>query len=148
MAAFQNTSLNPFASREAEMDQRAQLLKRLSFTLFCSQVDQYVRALPDIQERLAESLRLSQVPSVHEQVFLCFRVLLLRISPHHLTGLWPTLISEMVSSVCFTVHYCFTINITTLFVRPVPYLYISCSKIDNFIDFSSFFKFLSLFKST
>ena len=57
MAAFQNTSLNPFASREAEMDQRAQLLKRLSYTLFCSEVDQYVRALPDIQERLSESLR-------------------------------------------------------------------------------------------
>ncbi|XP_038049265.1 protein dopey-1-like isoform X2 [Patiria miniata] len=96
VAAFQNTSLNLFTSKEAEIDQRSQLLKRLSFTIFCSETDQYVRFLPDIQERLAESLRQSQGPAVHEQVFVCFRVLLLRISPHHLTGLWPTVISELV----------------------------------------------------
>ncbi|XP_071800517.1 protein DOP1A-like isoform X4 [Asterias amurensis] len=96
VAAFQTTSLNLFTSKEAEIDQRAQLLKRLSFTIFCSQTDQYVRFLPDIQERLAENLRQSQGPAVHEQVFVCFRVLLLRISPHHLTGLWPTVISELV----------------------------------------------------
>ncbi|XP_071956743.1 protein DOP1A-like isoform X2 [Antedon mediterranea] len=96
VAAIQNTSLNLFTSREQEMDQRAQLLKRLCFTLFCSETDQYVRLLPDIQERLAECLRLVNVPVVHEQVFVCFRVLLLRISPHHLTGLWPTMMSELV----------------------------------------------------
>ncbi|XP_033095946.1 protein dopey-1-like isoform X2 [Anneissia japonica] len=96
VAAIQNTSLNLFTSREQEMDQRAQLLKRLCFTLFCSETDQYVRLLPDIQERLAECLRLVNVPVVHEQVFMCFRVLLLRISPHHLTGLWPTMMSELV----------------------------------------------------
>ncbi|XP_071819814.1 protein DOP1A-like isoform X3 [Apostichopus japonicus] len=96
VAAFQNTSLNLFASKEQEMEQRAQFLKRLDFAIFCSEMDQYTRSLPDIQERLAESLRLAQVPVVHEQVFLCFRVLLLRFSPHHLTGLWPTMISELV----------------------------------------------------
>nr|XP_054753790.1 protein dopey-1-like [Lytechinus pictus] len=96
VAALQNTSLSIFASKEQEMEQRAQLLKRLSFVVFCSERDQYVRSLPDIQERLAESLRLSQSPVVHEQVFMFFRVLLLRVSPHHLTGLWPTMITEMV----------------------------------------------------
>jgi len=45
----QSTSLNLFSSREAEYEQRAQLLKRLSFTIYCSDVDQYQRHMPDIQ---------------------------------------------------------------------------------------------------
>jgi hypothetical protein len=50
-----------------------------------------------ILERLADSLRLPQVvPSVQAQVFLCFRVLLLRMSPQHVTSLWPIIVSEMV----------------------------------------------------
>lgn len=49
-------------------------------------------------ERLVESLRLPQVPILHAQVFLFFRVLLLRMSPQHLTSLWPTMITELVSS--------------------------------------------------
>ncbi|PVD28894.1 hypothetical protein C0Q70_11489 [Pomacea canaliculata] len=46
--------------------------------------------------RLAESLRLAQVPTIMSQVFLCFRVLILRMSPQHLTSLWPTMITELV----------------------------------------------------
>ena len=45
----QGASLSLFSNREAEFEQRAQLLKRLSFTIFCSEVDQYVKAMPDIQ---------------------------------------------------------------------------------------------------
>lgn len=29
-------------------------------------------------------------------MFLCFRVLLLRMSPQHVTSLWPIIVSEMV----------------------------------------------------
>ena len=47
-------------------------------------------------ERLVESLRLPAVPILHAQVFLFFRVLLLRMSPQHLTSLWPTMITELV----------------------------------------------------
>ena len=43
------------------MEQRAQLLKRLSFIIFCGEFDQYHQYLPDIQERLAESIRHLQV---------------------------------------------------------------------------------------
>ena len=43
------------------MEQRAQLLKRLSFIIFCGECDQYHQYLPDIQERLAESIRQLQV---------------------------------------------------------------------------------------
>jgi len=42
-------NLNLFSSREAEYEQRAQLLKRLSFTIYCSEIDQYQRHMPDIQ---------------------------------------------------------------------------------------------------
>ena len=43
------------------MEQRAQLLKRLSFVIFCGELDQYHQYIPDIQERLAESIRQLQV---------------------------------------------------------------------------------------
>ena len=79
-----------------EMEQRAQLLKKLSFVIFCSEAEQYQASLPEIQERLTECLRLPQAPVLHEQVFLCFRVLLLRMSPQKLTSLWPVIIAEIV----------------------------------------------------
>ncbi|CDQ81262.1 unnamed protein product [Oncorhynchus mykiss] len=96
VAVAQSSSLNLFSNRDAELEQRAMLLKRLAFTIYSSEVDQYQKYLPDIQERLVESLRLPQVPILHAQVFLFFRVLLLRMSPQHLTSLWPTMITELV----------------------------------------------------
>lgn len=45
-------------------------------------------------EQLNSNLRLN-VPGIHAQVFLCFRVLLIRMSPMQLTSLWPIIISEM-----------------------------------------------------
>ncbi|XP_042147641.1 protein dopey-1 isoform X6 [Ixodes scapularis] len=97
-AVTQSGSLNIFSSKEQEYESRAQLLKRLAFILFCSEPDQYQRYMPDIQERLAESLKLSHVPAVQAQVFLCFRVLLLRMSPHQVTSLWPGIITELVQA--------------------------------------------------
>lgn len=93
----QSASLNLFSSKEQEIELRAQLLKRLTFTVFCSDLDQYQRSMPEIQERLSDSLRLPSVPSVQAQVFLCFRVLIMRVSPQHLTSMWPTIITELVS---------------------------------------------------
>ena len=49
MSLSQGTGLSLFTSKEQEYEQRAQLLKRLAFTVFCSETDQYVRAMPDIQ---------------------------------------------------------------------------------------------------
>ncbi|XP_065649698.1 protein dopey-1 isoform X2 [Hydra vulgaris] len=96
IALSQSGAINIFANREQEMEQRAQLLKRLSFIIFCGEFDQYHQYLPDIQERLAESIRHLQGPFLHEQVFLCFRVLLTRISPNHLVSLWPPILTELV----------------------------------------------------
>ncbi|CAG9856404.1 unnamed protein product [Phyllotreta striolata] len=90
----QSGSLNIFSSREQEYEQKAQLLKRLAYVIFCSEMDQYAKYMPDIQEQLTSSLRLS-VPGVQAQVFMCFRVILIRMSPLHVTSLWPIIISEM-----------------------------------------------------
>jgi hypothetical protein len=77
------------------MKQRASMLKRLSFAVFSSEQDQYQSFLPEFQERLAECLRMPQVPVLHEQVFLFFRVLLVRMSDN-MTSIWPMIISEMI----------------------------------------------------
>lgn len=96
VAMTQSGSLNLFSTKEQEYEQRAQLLKRVAFVIFSGEMDQYQHFIPDIQERLSESLRFLQVPFVQSQVFFCFRVLLLRMSPHHITSLWPIIITEMV----------------------------------------------------
>ncbi|KAH0955706.1 hypothetical protein HN011_002395 [Eciton burchellii] len=93
----QGSGISIFSSKEQEYEQKAQLLKRLAFVILCSEMDQYHKYMPEIQERLADSLRLPQViPSIQTQVFLCFRVLLLRMSPQHATSLWPVIVSELV----------------------------------------------------
>ena len=90
-------TLNVFSSKEQELEQRALLLKRLAFVIFCSDEDQYQKQMPEIQERLAESLRtIPSSPGVQSAVFLCFRVILIRMSPPHVTSLWPLIITEMV----------------------------------------------------
>ncbi|XP_022650868.1 protein dopey-1-like isoform X3 [Varroa jacobsoni] len=92
----QSGSLNIFGSNEKEYEQRAQLLKRLAYVIFCSEPDQYQKYMPEISERLAENLKLSQVPIIQSAVFLCFRVILLRMSPSHVTSMWPGIITELV----------------------------------------------------
>ncbi|KAJ3592581.1 hypothetical protein NHX12_007708 [Muraenolepis orangiensis] len=92
LMSMQSSSLKLFPSSE----QKPMLLKRQAFAMFSGEVDQYHLYLPLIQERLSESLRGSQTPSVTAQNFLLFRVLLLRISPQHLTSLWPIMVTELV----------------------------------------------------
>jgi hypothetical protein len=95
-------ALKLFSSKDQEIEQRANLVKRLAFILFCSERDQYQKYMSEIQEKLIESHRLSASPLVQAQVLLCFRVIILRMSAHHLTSLWPFIYTEMV---------CFLINI-------------------------------------
>jgi hypothetical protein len=45
----QSSSLNLFANRDVELEQRAMLLKRLAFAVLSSESDQYQKYLPDIQ---------------------------------------------------------------------------------------------------
>lgn len=49
----QSGSLSIFSSREQEYEQKAQLLKRLAYVIFCSETDQYAKYMPDIQGKKA-----------------------------------------------------------------------------------------------
>ncbi|KAG2456513.1 protein dopey-2 [Polypterus senegalus] len=80
----------------ANNEQKAMLLKRQAFAIYSGELDQYHLFLPLIQERLTESLRGSQTSLVSAQMFLAFRVLVLRISPQHLTSLWPIMVTELI----------------------------------------------------
>lgn len=56
-------------------------------------------------ERLVDTLRMPQSgPGIHAQVFLCFRVLLLRMSGHHITSMWPIIVSEIVQVMIHIEH--------------------------------------------
>lgn len=49
VALTQTGGLNIFVSRDQEYEQRAVLLKRLAFVIFCSELDQYHKYMPEIQ---------------------------------------------------------------------------------------------------
>uniref|UniRef100_A0A8C3XUI6 Protein dopey-2 n=1 Tax=Chelydra serpentina TaxID=8475 RepID=A0A8C3XUI6_CHESE len=98
LMSLQSSSLKLFPSFE----QKAMLLKRQAFAVFSGEIDQYHLYLPLIQERLTDNLRVGQTSIVAAQMFLFFRVLLLRISPQHLTSLWPIMVTELVSNNTFT----------------------------------------------
>lgn len=91
-----NASFSIMTSKEQEYEARAQALKRLTFVVFGSQLDQYHAQMNDIQERLSDNLRVSQSPVIRSSFFLCVRVLLLRLRPHSLIGVWPIMVTELV----------------------------------------------------
>ncbi|NWT05682.1 DOP2 protein, partial [Mionectes macconnelli] len=91
---MQSSALKLYPSSE----QKAMLLKRQAFAVFSGETDQYHLYLPLIQERLTENLRGGQTSLVAAQMFLFFRVLLLRISPQHLTSLWPIMVTELIQT--------------------------------------------------
>lgn len=92
LMSMQSSSMKLFASA----DQKPMLLKRQAFAMFSGEIDQYHLYLPLIQERLTEALRMIPSPAVSAQMFLMFRVLLLRISSQHLTSLWPIMVTELI----------------------------------------------------
>ncbi|XP_063303507.1 protein dopey-2 [Pelobates fuscus] len=89
-----SSSLKLYPSNE----QKAMLLKRQGFAVFSGEPDQYHLYLPLIQERLTDNIRVGQTPIMAAQMFLFFRILLLRISPQHLTSLWPIMVTELIHS--------------------------------------------------
>ncbi|KAM8855893.1 protein DOP1B isoform 2-T2 [Spinachia spinachia] len=92
LMSMQSGSLKLFTN----VDQKPMLLKRQAFAMLSGELDQYHLYLPLIQERLTEALRTNPSPGVSAQMFLMFRVLLLRISSQHLTSLWPIMVTELI----------------------------------------------------
>jgi hypothetical protein len=85
-----------FVSKEQEYEQRAMLIKRFAFVVYASEKNQSNRYSPAIFECISDLLKLPQIPVLHTQMFLFFRVLLIRISSKNLMTFWPTIISELI----------------------------------------------------
>ncbi|KAJ3154630.1 hypothetical protein HDU89_007868 [Geranomyces variabilis] len=86
-----------FMSKDQETAIRAHSVRRLSFAIFSGPVDQYVPKLPSIQEKLVDIFKSGTGPMIVE-VYLCLRVLLCRVSPHHLVNFWPTILTELIQT--------------------------------------------------
>lgn len=97
---------NIFSSKDSEVyETRASLLKRLAFVLHSSERDQYAKYITNIQEKIAEALKIGGagsdkigvlVPGVNNSIFLCFRVMVLRFNCNILVSLWPIIVHEVV----------------------------------------------------
>ncbi|KAJ2307869.1 hypothetical protein IWW55_000746, partial [Coemansia sp. RSA 2706] len=85
-----------FANRVYEAQMRALALRRLSFAIWAGSTNQYLSQLPHVQERLVDILKNAPLPIVQCEVFLCLRVLLCRISNHHMSNFWPMLLTELI----------------------------------------------------
>ncbi|KAF9347056.1 hypothetical protein BGX26_001433 [Mortierella sp. AD094] len=59
-----------FTSRDQESLNRALMLRRLTFVIWCGSVDQYLPQLPNVQEKLVELLKLSSTEQVHPEIQL------------------------------------------------------------------------------
>ncbi|KAF9960614.1 hypothetical protein BGZ65_012020 [Modicella reniformis] len=59
-----------FTSRDQESLNRALMLRRLSFVIWCGTVDQYLPQLPNVQEKLVDLLKLSSTEQVHPEIQL------------------------------------------------------------------------------
>ena len=90
------SSANIFINRDLEALARALSLRRLSFAILAGEMNRYLAQLPAIQEKLVDLLRAPVGDLVHAEVYLCLRVLLLRIGNQHLASLWPVILTELV----------------------------------------------------
>ncbi|KAJ1943171.1 hypothetical protein EC988_006304, partial [Linderina pennispora] len=97
LAKVTSTSSGPalFANREHEALLRSLSVRRLSFSVWAGTVNQYLPTLPQIQEKLVDILKNNPHPAVQIEVFLCLRVLLCRVSSHHMSNFWPMLLTEL-----------------------------------------------------
>ncbi|KAJ2518045.1 hypothetical protein H4217_003580 [Coemansia sp. RSA 1939] len=93
-----------FANREYEAMVRAIAIRRLSFVIWAGTTNQYLSSLPQIQERLVDILKNGPHPAVQIEVFTCLRVLLCRLSTHHMSNFWPMLLTELMRLCLFQLN--------------------------------------------
>ncbi|KAJ3234832.1 hypothetical protein HDU81_001102 [Chytriomyces hyalinus] len=89
------SSSSLFASREQELLLRISSLRRISFLIWSGSVDQFLPQLPQIQEKLVEVLK-GPAGLMHIEAYLCLRVLMCRMKAHHLSNLWPVVLTELI----------------------------------------------------
>lgn len=98
-----------FSSKEQEINNKSLLLRKATFIIFCGERDQFLTQLPVIQEKIVEIFK-QPYSALHTevgvlivfilllifQVYLCLRVLLLKMTTKHLSNSWPVVITELV----------------------------------------------------
>lgn len=84
-----------FTSKESEATNKSILLRKLSYLLFCGDKDQFLPQLPSIQEKIVDSLK-QPYNILHAEVYMCLRIIFLKISTKHLSNIWPIVITELV----------------------------------------------------
>ena len=87
-------------SARMEADRKTQLnLRRITFLLLSNEEDDFVANLSSIQEKLTELMNASAASSpssiTRAEVYMVLRALILKISPVHLSSLWPILNTEL-----------------------------------------------------
>ena len=70
-------------------------VRRLAFIIIGGNIDQFVGSIGSIKEKLMELARTASIDPIHGEVFLLYRVLMLRFSPTHLVAFWPIVVSEI-----------------------------------------------------
>ncbi|KAK5672429.1 hypothetical protein QVD99_001192 [Batrachochytrium dendrobatidis] len=97
------SSTTLFVSREQELTNRAQMLRRLSFTLYAAPKDFYLPYLPGIQEKIVEVFKNPYI-ILQLEGFFCLRILFCRISAKHMSNFWPMILSELIR--VFSIYIC------------------------------------------
>lgn len=87
---------NFFYSGQVDMTIRALNFKKLAFIIFSGVKDQYLDQFPLIQEKLVEAIKIKDRQMVYESVFLCLRILILKINENALRSFWPVVVTEMI----------------------------------------------------
>lgn len=85
---FSRISTNVFTSRASELHQTQKALKMLTFYIFSGAVDDFARCASAIFDRLVDLLK---EPLMTSSIFLCLRVLLVRLSWSVIAECWPRL---------------------------------------------------------
>lgn len=91
-----SASLGLFSGKDSEHQERASLFRRLSFIILSAPMDFYLPRLPAIQEKIAESLKVTS-PLLHTEIFLTLQVILTKISAKHMASLWLVVSYELYS---------------------------------------------------
>lgn len=89
-----SSSANIFSSKDMESLNKCLLLKRISFVIFSGDKDQYVPSLPILLEKIVDLLRASR-NLIQAEIFMLFRVILLKVSNQFLSNFWPVLLNEL-----------------------------------------------------
>lgn len=89
-----------FLSREIEYTNRISLMKRLCFAVFCSSSGTILQHLSSIQEKVVEVIKLNGGQPCSE-VFLLWQILVFKIGPENIFGLWPIIMTETVPPLIF-----------------------------------------------